>query len=195
MCAEAFGEETGDQATDRCNAGVGAKLVEMALSVDLVFAGELARQCGGAVWEEVGAVVVERFRAAYRSPDANFRQYAVAAMLATGMADFHDIMSALLSSGDQQTRLSTYRLWPDIRLSSFGPDWPEQVRKWSEAERVDLVAELLHHRTYDEIVSFVVADDSGGSEEGGGVRALVGRSPRTRSSASWSPWICRHSKG
>ena len=160
MCAEALGEETGDRATDRRTAGVGAKLVEMALSVDLVFAGELARQCGGAVWEEVGAAVVERFRAAYASPDANFRQYAVAAMLATGRADFHDIVAELLSGRDQQTRLSTYRLWPDIRLSSFGPDWPEKVRQWTEAARVDLVAELLHHRTDDEVVSFAVADGS-----------------------------------
>ena len=165
MCAEALGEETGDRATDQRNVVVGAKLVEMALAVDLVFAGELARLCGGAVWEEVHAVVGERFRAVYAMPDTNWRQHAVAAMLATGTADFRDIVAALLSDGDQQRRLSTYRLWSDIRLSSLGPGWGEQVGQWTEAARVDLVAELLHHRADDEVVAFAVADGSAAVKE------------------------------
>ena len=47
MCAEELREQRGDRATDLWNARVGAKLVEAALAVDLVFAGELARLCGG----------------------------------------------------------------------------------------------------------------------------------------------------
>ena len=165
MCAEDLAEERGDDTEDRHNASIGARLVEMALSVDLVFAGELARLCGGAVWEKVRSIVGERLRASYAMPDVEWQQHAVAAMLATGKADFHDIVTALLSGTDQQTRLSTYRLWPDIRMSSLGLDWPEKVRQWTEAARVDLVSEVLHQRIDDEVVSFAVADGSAAVKE------------------------------
>ena len=69
MIAETFAEQTGNDGTDKRNIYAGQKLVEMALVVDLVFAGELAQLCGMAVWNEVRAVVGERFRAAYANPD------------------------------------------------------------------------------------------------------------------------------
>ena len=160
MCAEELREQRGDRATDLRNARVGAKLVELALAVDLVFAGELARLCGGLVWDEVRAVVGERFRSAYAIPDANYREHAVAAMLASGAGDFSDIVTGLLSASDRQTRLSTYRLWPDIELSSLGPGWRGQVRAWPEEARVDLVGEMLEHWADDDVVSFAVDDGS-----------------------------------
>ena len=85
----------------------------MALAVDLVFAGELAQLCGATVWNEVRTAVGDRFRAVYAIHDDNYRQIAVAAMLATGVADFSDLIVPLLSGKDEQTRLRTYRLWPD----------------------------------------------------------------------------------
>ena len=160
MIAETFAEQTGNDGTDKRNIRAGAKLVEMALVVDLVFAGELSQLCGTAVWNEVRAVVGERFRAAYAIRDGNYQQYAIAAMLATGADDFRDIILPLLSGQDQQTRLRTYRLWPDIQLSSLGSNWREQVRGWSEEARADFVSELLHHRVDDEIASFAVEDNS-----------------------------------
>ena len=160
MIAETFAEQTGDEGTDKRNIHAGGKLVDMALVVDLVFAGELAQLCGVTVWNEVRAVVGERFHAAYAIPDENYRQYAIAAMLATGSDDFRDIILPLLSEQDQQTRLGTYRLWPDIRLSSLGSNWREQVRGWSEEARADFVSELLHHRVDDEIASFAAEDNS-----------------------------------
>ena len=160
MVAETFAEQTGDEETDNRNVRAGVHLVNMALAVDLVSAGELARLCGPNVWRQVRAVVDERFRAAYALSDGHYRQYAVAAMLATGADDFADIIVPLLSGPDQQTRLRTCRLWPDIHLSSLGPDWREQVGAWSEAARTDFVFELLHHRVDDEIASFAVDDNS-----------------------------------
>jgi len=62
-------------------------LVEMALAVDLVFAGDLSQLCGAAVWNEVRAAVGERIRAVYMIRDGNYQQYALAAMLATGADD------------------------------------------------------------------------------------------------------------
>ena len=160
MIAETLAVKTGNDGTGEQDIRAGVKLVEMALLVDVVFAGELARLCGAAIWNEVRAVVGERFRATYAISDVNYRQYAVAAMLATGADDFRDTILPLLSGQDQQTWLSTYRLWPDIQLSSLGPNWREQVRGWSEEARTDFVSELLHHRVDSEIASFAVEDNS-----------------------------------
>ncbi|MBK8172762.1 MAG: hypothetical protein IPK60_20825 [Sandaracinaceae bacterium] len=160
MIAETFGEPAGDGETDRANTSAGGKLVAMALAVDLVFAGELARLCGTAVWNEVRAAVGERIRAVYAIRDGSFRQHAIASMLATGADDFGDIIVPLLSGQDQQTRLRTYRLWPDIRVSLLGPKWRECVRGWSEEARADFVSELLHHRVDGEIAAFAAEDDS-----------------------------------
>ena len=135
-------------------------LVEMALEIDLVFAGELAQLCGRAGWNQVGAAVGERLRAAYKRPDGNFRQVAIAAMFATGSDEFRDIILPLLSGEYQEARLHTYWLWPDIRLSSLGPNWREEVRGWSEEARTDFVSELLDHRGDEEVASFAVEDNS-----------------------------------
>ncbi|MEX3934823.1 NACHT domain-containing NTPase [Paraburkholderia phymatum] len=160
MICETFSEQTGNDETDKKNTSAGGKLVAMALAVDLVFAGELAQLCGAAVWSEVSAAVSERFRVVCAIQDGSFRQYALAAMLATGADDFSDIIVPLLSSEDQQTRFRTYRLWPDIQVSSIGSNWREQVRGWSEEAREDFVSELLHHRADDEIAAFAVEDNS-----------------------------------
>lgn len=160
MIAGTLAEQTAENDVDRRNTQAGSLLVKMALEVDLVFGGELAELCGRAVWNQVGAAVGERLRAAYKLPDGNFRQYAIAAMLATGSDEFRDIVLPLLSGEDQQARLRTYRLWPDLRLSSLGPNWREEVRGWSEEARADFVSELLHYRVDEEVVSFAVEDNS-----------------------------------
>ena len=166
MIAETFAEQSGKDEMDKRHLRAGGKLVEMALVVNLVFAGDLAQLCGAAVWNEVRAVVGERFRAAHAIPDGNYRQYAIAAMLATGSDDFRDIILPLLSGQDQQPRLRTYRLWPDIHLSSLGSDWREQVRGWSEEARADFVSELLHHRVDGEIAAFAAEDTSVAVKQG-----------------------------
>lgn len=160
MIAETFAEQTGDGETDRRNTSAGRKLVAMALAVDPVFAAELAQLCGTAVWNEVRAAVGERLRALYTIRDGSFRQYATAALLATGADDFSDLIVPLLSEQDQQTRLRTYRLWPDIHVSSLGANWHEQVRGWGDEARADFVSELLHHRIDDEIAAFTAEDKS-----------------------------------
>ncbi len=160
MIAETFAEETGDGETDRRNTRAGGKLVAMAIAVDLVFAGELAQLCGAAVWNEVRAAVGERFRAVHAIRVGNFRQYALAAMLASGADDFADIIVPVLSGQDQQTRIRTYQLWPEIQVSTLGPNWREQVRGWSEEARIDFVSELLHHRVDGEIADLAAEDNS-----------------------------------
>ncbi len=160
MIAETFAEMHG-------NGGVGAgvKLVKMALAVDLVFASELAQFCGTAIWKEVRTVVGERLRTVYAIRDDNYQQYAVAAMLATGADDFCDVLAPILSGQDQQIRLSTYRLWPDIKVSSLGLNWRDKVRGWDEEARVDFVSELLHDRANDDIVQCAAEDSSSAVKE------------------------------
>ena len=160
MIAETFAEQTGDCETNKRNTYAGGKLVEMALAVDLVFAGELAQLGGGIVWNEVRTAVGERFRNIYKVRDDNYQQYALAAMLATASNDFSDIISPLLSGQDQQMRLRTYQLWPNIKVSSIGPNWREQVLVWSEEARTDFVSEVLHHRLDDEIATLAAEDKS-----------------------------------
>ena len=160
MSAETFAEQTGDGETDKRNARAGANLVKMALVVDPVFAGELAQLCGAAVWNEVRAAIGEHFRALYAIRDSQYRQYAVAAMLATGAEDFSDIVVPLLSGPSQQARLGTYRLWPDIQVSLLGANWRQQVHSWSDEARADFVSEMLHHRLDAEIAVFAAEDKS-----------------------------------
>lgn len=159
MIAETFAEKAGDE-IDRINISAGGRLVAMALDVDPVFAAELAQLCGATVWNEVRAAVRARLGALYTVRDGSFRQYAIAAMLATGADDFSDLIVSLLSGDDQQTRLRTYRLWSDIQVSSLGARWHEKVRGWSDEARVDFVSELLNHRIDDEIVAFAAGDKS-----------------------------------
>jgi hypothetical protein len=88
---------------------VGRRLITLALAVDPVLAADLSRLCGSSVWESVRASVGECLRTWYAATDAHHKQCALAAMLATGSADFADILAPLLSDEDQQIRLSTYR--------------------------------------------------------------------------------------
>ena len=160
MIAATFFEASGDDGADGFNTRAGARLVEMALAVDLVFAGELVRLCGAAIWDEVSETVGDRFRAVHAMCDGNFQHHAVAAMLATGMDDFRDIIVPLLSDQDEQVRLRTYRLWPDIRVSSLGPNWREVLRHWSEAAQAAFVSELLRHGIDDEVAAFAIEEKS-----------------------------------
>lgn len=172
MIAEIFSDQAGEDGSGAKHLSDGVRLIRMALTVDLVFAGELARICGAGVWNEIHAELGERFRATYAIPDGNYKQYALAAMLASGANDFRDIILPLLSGKDQQARLRTYRLWPDIRVSSLGSNWREQVRGWSEDARAEFVSELPHHRINDEIASFAAAD-SGPAVKAAAASALM----------------------
>ena len=160
MIAEVVGAHTDNEDTRRQNVREGRILVEMALPVDPIFAAELSRLCGEGVWGEVGGALAARLRAWYGVRDESHRQCALAGMLASGSSEFQDIMVPLLSGDQEQTRLQTYRLWPDFPLSTLGVNWPERVRGWNEEARADFVSEVLHHRLVPEVVPFAVADQS-----------------------------------
>ncbi|TCT22277.1 hypothetical protein EDC35_103376 [Thiobaca trueperi] len=160
MIAEALADQTGDGDTKKHHIRAGKSLVEMALAVDLVFAGELAHLCGPDIWNEVRTGGGERFRAAYEFRDEHFREYALAAMLATGSDDFSDIIVPLVSGPNQQVRLTTYRLWSQFHVSSLGPNWRDLARNWDDDARVDFVSEVLHERVDEEVAAFAAEDSN-----------------------------------
>jgi hypothetical protein len=118
-------------------------LITLALAVDPVLAADLSRLCGSSVWESVRASVGECLRTWYAATDAHHKQCALAAMLATGSADFADVLAPLLSDEDQQIRLSTYRAGDVFYPSSLRPDWRRVVDGWSAECRVDFVHEAV----------------------------------------------------
>ena len=160
MIAATFAERTGDVEIGKRNTQAGVCLVRMALTVDPLFAAELSRYCGALVWRDVGTVVQERLRAIHAMGERSFREYAIAAMLATGMEAFADILVPLLSAPSQQVRLGAYRLWPEFNVSSLGENWREVVSGWTEAAREDFVSELLHHRVDADVAVFAAEDES-----------------------------------
>ena len=140
---------------------VGAKLVRMALEVDPIFAGELARWCGPAVWNEVREEMGGRLRAWYDVPDAHHKQCALAAMLATGSDDFKDIVVPLLTDPNDQVRLAVYHSGAEFLPSSLGPNWVEVVQGWAEEARLDLILQLAHDPWLaDTVEQFALADPS-----------------------------------
>jgi hypothetical protein len=135
-------------------------LVEMSLAVDLVFAAHLASILRLASSDPVAQKLASGLREWYASTDDHHRQCALAGMLASGMDAFGDIVEPLLSSNDDQTRLRTYQLWPNISPSLFGTDWQSVIRAWSEASRATFVSELLRQRFAPDVSAFALGDSS-----------------------------------
>lgn len=161
-------EKPGDQ--DAVKAG--KRLIEMALCIDPVFAGELSRLCGELVWKEIRSIVGERLRSWYGVADEHHRQCALAGMLASGSDDFIDIIMPLLTSDDQQVRLKTYRAGTEFHLSSLGPKWRNIVKEWKEEARSEFVSEVTSHRWMPEIVEDFALSDPNPQVRAAAVQAL-----------------------
>jgi hypothetical protein len=140
-------------------------LVEMTLTVDPLFASQLARVLGVASAEPIGRTLDRRLRENFSSSDDHHRNCAVAAMLASGLDAFRDIVEPLLSADDEQVRLRTYRLWSDINPSILGDDWRTVVSAWTDEARATFASEILHHRFVPEVSAFALADPSPGVKE------------------------------
>jgi hypothetical protein len=161
MVAEEIGVRSAEKSGDLDVVRAGKRLIEMALSVDPIFAGEISRLCGQLVWKEIRNIVGERLRSWYGVVDESHRQCALAGMIASGSDDFIDIILPLLTSGDQQVRLRTYRAGTEFHLSSLGPEWRNIVKGWKEDARIEFVSEVTWHRWMPEIVEdFALSDPS-----------------------------------
>ena len=144
MIAEEIGVASGAAPDDRNSINSGTLLVLEALRCDPVFAGELSYLTGPLVWKEVGSKVKDSLLSLYESGDRSDREISLAAMLATGSADFGEILLPLLTSADQQIRLGTYRSWGDFHLTTLGSEWQKVVSSWPVDVRVEFVSEMIH---------------------------------------------------
>jgi hypothetical protein len=161
MIAEEIGELSGEPSCRTVGVAAGKHLIELALAVDPVFAGELSRLSGGVVWAEVRSAVSERLRGWYQVSDEHHRQCALAGMLATGSEEFLDIILPLLNNDDQQIRLNAYRAWDEFSVTSLGDEWRQVVKGWKEEQRADFIGEVLRERSMADVAEeFAMTDSS-----------------------------------
>jgi len=172
MVAEEIGVRSAEMPGDSDTVRAGKRLIEMALSIDPIFAGELSHLCGEVVWKEVRSAVGDWLRSWYGVADENHRQCALAGMVATGSNDFIDIILPLLTSDDQQVRLRTYRTGTKFHLSSLGPEWQNIVKGWKEDARIEFVWEVTGDRWMPEIVKDFALGDTSFKVRAEAVRAL-----------------------
>jgi len=161
MVAEGIATRSTDPAVEAEALQAGRQLVEMALPIDPIFAAELSRLCGAAVWQEIRGKVGACLRTWYGIGNEHHRHCALAGMLASGADEFGDVLLPLLTSDDQQVRLRTYRTWGEFHPSSLGPDWRRIVGGWGEDQRIDFIFEIMRNRWIAELSeSFPLADPS-----------------------------------
>ena len=154
MIAQDLGDATADVAA-------GILLVQTALIVDPIFAARLSHLAGPSVWGEVSKTLHSRFRQLHASPNSHYQQCALAAMLATGSAEFADLLIPLLTHTDQQVRLATYRAGSEFYPSTLGSQWQTVVAAWPEQQRLEFVSELtMHQGKYEVALVFVRTDPS-----------------------------------
>ncbi len=159
MIAEKIGSDSNQSSIASHAVRQGKKLIAMALQVDPIFAADLARLTGPAVWRETGGTVTQRLRAWYKAEDTNHRHCALAGMFASGSAEFADVIVPLLTSDDQQVRLEAYRVWPQFHLSTLGSDWQKRVSEWKEEARITFVGELSINEWRTDVAEYFAAND------------------------------------
>lgn len=150
-----------DLSESQIDVAAGKLLVQGALRVDPVLAGRLFHLSAPAIQSEVQPDLAERFRTLYASSNPEYRQLALAGMLASGSGSFRDSLIPLLTAEDQQRRLAVYRAGPEFQPSSLGDDWEDTVSRWNEQQRIEFVSELTMHQGMIEVgLAFVKTDPS-----------------------------------
>lgn len=159
MMAEFIADQVDTETNNEVTLACGRRLVELALPIDAILAADLARCCGPDVWRAVRDALSGRLRAWLQVDDPHHQSCAMAGILATGAADFRDILLPRLTDTERSVRVDTYRAGNGLRLSSLGDNWQVDVRTWEVAARVDFVSNMIHHyRDVQQIIDFALAD-------------------------------------
>lgn len=159
MIAEEIGASKKESADNKRTVEAGKLLVEMALSVDPIFAADLTRLCGVTVWKDVEPILSDCLRKWYKSKHSSHRRCALAGMMATGSPDFNDIILPLLTHEDRQVRLGAYQALDEFHLSTLGPDWQDVINEWEEEARIDFATELMHQKWIPEVAEYFLLKD------------------------------------
>lgn len=140
---------------------LGASLIGLTSTVDPIFAGELARNCGPELWPSIRGDLGAILRRWYTAQDSHHRQLALAAMFATAAEEFGGIIELLLTSENHQARLSAYHAGRRLHLTTLGANWRQTINGWSEGARSDFVNEFFYStRRVDIIEEFARTDPS-----------------------------------
>ena len=128
MIAEKIGSDSIETQTKRTVLDRGKRLIELALQVDPIFAADLARLAGDAVWQTVARMLGQRIHAWHNLDDPNHKQCALAAMFASGSADFRDVVLPLLTSENEQVQIREPTAYgPIFQVIQFGTELARQL--------------------------------------------------------------------
>ena len=119
-----------------------ARVIRLSMAVSLSLASELAGAAGGIVWPYVRDDLGRALRRWYQQRSRDQRHCALTAMLATGAADFQDILWPLIESDDRNVRLFTHRMRRAFPFSCLGPDWRCRFSKWNPERKAEFIHEF-----------------------------------------------------
>jgi hypothetical protein len=172
MIAEDIGGLNANSSNTQTLVKAGSMLVEFTLEVDPVFATELARLCGNAVWLEVKDKVGQCLRSWYQAEEDSHKRCALAGMFASGSEDFKDILLPLLTSDDQQVRLRAYRSFREFHVSSLGENWKQTIKSWKDDYRADFIGEVVHDYCMVGVAEDFARTDASAKVRASALRAL-----------------------
>lgn len=140
MLFERLAAESQDGAQADAAIATATEILRMALSVDPIFASELAFIAGDFIWPKVKAEFGHTLRGWFAMESHHHKECAVEAMLATGSDDFADILTPIYA--DPKSNFRTYQDG-HFHVSSFGPGWRELVQSWGEEARSSFLMDAI----------------------------------------------------
>lgn len=147
--------------TDRPVIRAGSLLLDLTITIDLIFAAELYSLSSAPAQEHAAGRLSASIRGLWVSPENHRRSYALTAMTATGSDLFRDELIPLLKESGNHARFEVYRSTRALRLSSLGPEWRHEVRSWDEEARLHFASAILHiGAPLHELAAFVLTDPS-----------------------------------
>jgi hypothetical protein len=138
---------------DLASAKLVAKVVDLLLGIDPLFAAQIISRSGPMVWEVIGDRVI-RFARAWHSPGRPDR--AVGFMIASRRPEFADIIWPLVSNSEDQTQMSAMRLVRRFNPAVLGDHLARDYAALSEKSRGVLATELAFHGDRDGIDAALV---------------------------------------
>lgn len=125
-----------------------AKVVDLLLGIDPLFAAQVVARSGPIVWEIIGDTVI-RFARAWHTRGKADR--VVAFMIQSKRTEFADIVWPLVSGSDDQTQMNTMRLVPRFSPFVIGDHLTRDFAALPDKTRDTLAAELAFHGDWEAI--------------------------------------------
>jgi hypothetical protein len=149
-----------DRLSRASNTGVRAvaTAIDYSLSIDPLLAAAMLDRATDAVWLHLHERVL-RFVGRWHTPGTIARP--VRFMVASGKADFADLIWPLASNADDQIQFKTFRAADPFRPGVLGPDREARLRALPAPQRRLALSEIAHNSGFDgmELAAKLAADD------------------------------------